>query len=132
MRSMGSLFLTPPDEIAASIQKKMKLPYPDDFKITGRIKNNSPHFLRETGLKLHIHDCFKNRPANQEACDVVAEELLRVSTEVPPDQARNFSLPVKFKAPIVIVGEMLVEYKVTGTEALPGWMFSDDKNASKQ
>jgi hypothetical protein len=60
-------------------------------KISGTIKNNSVHTLKNLTFKVTVRDCVENS-----ACVVIGENDAYVSVIIPPSQLRSFEGSVFF------------------------------------
>jgi hypothetical protein len=62
------------------------------FQVAGRIQNNSPTFtLTQLGLKVVLQDCLDTG-----VCEILAEDVANVTTEVPAGEARDFQADAHF------------------------------------
>ena len=77
------------------------------YVFNGRIHNhslNSP--LHQVVFQVNVKDCDEGR------CQVVAQEMGRVSMDIPPGQARDFQITLPFSSPIQIQGQAQWDYEV--------------------
>ena len=64
----------------------------ESFQVAGRIQNNSPTFtLTELELKVVLQDCLDTG-----VCEILAEDVAEVATEVPAGEARDFQVDANF------------------------------------
>jgi hypothetical protein len=77
------------------------------FVVGGRIQNVSQHYtIFSMMLQATIKDC------EGEACKIVGQEKIMVPVEVPPDQARDFSVTIPFSGIPKVKGEAVWGYEI--------------------
>lgn len=77
------------------------------FVVAGRIQNVAQNYtIFSTMLQATIKDC------EGEACKIVGQEKIMVPLEVPPDQARDFSVTIPFSGVPKVKGEAVWEYEI--------------------
>lgn len=77
------------------------------YKLTGRVRNNSPYSVFEVRAKIRILDCD-----TQSHCEVVGEEETDISPLVPPDQVRDIDSSVYFGSSTRIRGQFQWNYEI--------------------
>jgi len=82
-----------PEEIELAEVHLFKGDGPQVFRIEGQVHNNSPHMtLTEMDLKVVMQDCLETG-----ICEVLAENVSKVSTNVAAGQAAAFQVDADFK-----------------------------------
>ena len=77
------------------------------FVVGGRIQNVAQHYtIFSMMLQATIKDC------EGETCKIVGQEKIMVPMEVPPDQARDFSVTIPFSGVSKVKGEAIWEYEI--------------------
>ena len=77
------------------------------FVVGGRIQNVSQHYtIFSMMLQATIKDCEGG------TCKIVGQEKIMVPKEVPPDQARDFSVTIPFSGVPKVKGEAVWEYEI--------------------
>lgn len=77
------------------------------FVVGGRIQNVAQNYtIFAMMLQATIKDC------EGETCKIVGQEKLMVPIEVPPDQARDFSVTIPFSGVPKVKGEAVWEYEI--------------------
>jgi hypothetical protein len=87
--------------------------YGSSYRLTGRVKNNSPYSVFEVKATICILDCDA-----QSHCDVVGEEeAWNMSPLVPPGQVRDIDTSVYFGSGTQIKGQFQSNYEITEIRA---------------
>jgi hypothetical protein len=82
------------------------------FVVTGRLQNANPRFtILSAALQITIEDCHARK------CEIVGQEEMEISLEVPSNQARDFSITVPFPTKPKIVGKPTWRYEVVKLRA---------------
>lgn len=77
------------------------------FVVGGRIQNAAQNYtIFSTMLQATIKDC------EGDICKIVGQEKIMVPLEVPPDQARDFSVTIPFSGVPKVKGEAVWEYEI--------------------
>ncbi|MCA9422778.1 MAG: hypothetical protein KC592_17290 [Nitrospira sp.] len=77
------------------------------FVVTGRLQNTAQIFsIISVTLQATIEDCHKAE------CEIVGQEDVEFSIEVPPNQARDFSITIPFSTVPKIIGEARWRYDI--------------------
>jgi hypothetical protein len=77
------------------------------FVVGGRIQNVAEKYtIFSVMLQATIKDC------EGQTCKIVGQEKIMVPLEVPPDQARDFSVTIPFSGVPKVKGEAVWEYEV--------------------
>ena len=85
------------------------------YDLTGRIKNNSSQYaLNGIQMNLIFRDC---EIENENNCIIVAEENEYIYTNIPPQQARDFSESIYLYSDMKIKGKMVWSYDIAYTKA---------------
>jgi len=70
-------------------------PYVGNYKIAGRIKNNSARFsVRQIDLVVTAKDCAPGAPEQQ--CTIIGESNEILNLNIPPGEAQDFEEAVRF------------------------------------
>ena len=107
-------------------QRIQAMPFPDDFHLSGRVKNSSKHVLSNLGLRVKILDCPPGVAASTRECETVGETRATKALSIPPDQSRDFDVKLSLADEIVARGVLGFDYSIDYLEGLPTWIFSDD------
>jgi hypothetical protein len=77
------------------------------FVVGGRIQNVAEKYtIYSVMLQATIKDC------EDQTCKIVGQEKIMVPLEVPPDQARDFSVTIPFSGVPKVKGEAVWEYEI--------------------
>ncbi len=77
------------------------------FVVGGRIQNIAEKYtIFSVMLQTTIKDC------EGQTCKIVGQEKVMVPLEVPPDQARDFSVTIPFSGVLKVKGEAVWEYEI--------------------
>jgi len=77
------------------------------FVVGGRIQNVAQKYtIFSVMLQATIKDC------EGQTCEIVGQEKIMVPLEVPPDQARDFSVTIPFSGIPKVKGEAVWEYEI--------------------
>jgi len=77
------------------------------FVVGGRIQNIAEKYtIYAVMLQATIKDC------EGQTCKIVGQEKIMVPLEVPPDQARDFSVTIPFSGVPKVKGEAVWEYEI--------------------
>jgi hypothetical protein len=90
---------------------------PDSFgssyRLSGRVKNNSPYYVFAVKAKFHILDCD-----GQSHCDVVGEEEeWNICPLIPPGQVRDVDTSIYFGSGTQVRGQFQWNYEITEIRA---------------
>jgi hypothetical protein len=87
--------------------------YGSGYKLTGRVKNNSPSYVFQVKAKFHILDCDV-----QSHCDVVGEEEeWNICPLIPPGQVRDVDESIYFGSGTRVRGQFQWNYEITEIRA---------------
>ena len=86
--------------------------YGSSYKLTGRIRNNSPYSVFEVKARIRILDCD-----TQSHCDVVGEAETDISPLIPPSQVRDIDTSVYLGSETRIRGQFQWNYEITEIRA---------------
>lgn len=82
------------------------------FVITGRLQNTAQIFtIVSVTIQATIEDCHVKE------CEIVGQEAAEISLEIPPNQARDFSLTMPFPTIPKIIGEATWRYAILKVRA---------------
>ena len=82
------------------------------FVVTGRLQNAAQSFtILSATLQATIEDCHATE------CEIVGQEEVEIPLEIPPGQARDFSLTIPFPTMPKIVGEPTWRYDILKVRA---------------
>ncbi len=82
------------------------------FVLTGRLENSAQIFtILSVTIQATIEDCYMTE------CEIVGQEAAEISLEVPPTQARDFSLTMPFPTIPKIIGEARWRYAILKVRA---------------
>jgi hypothetical protein len=82
------------------------------FVVTGRLQNAAQSFtILSATLQVTIEDCHTT------ACDIVGQEDVEIPLEIPPNQARDFSMTIPFPTMPNIIGEASWRYEILKVRA---------------
>lgn len=82
------------------------------FVLTGRLENAAQIFtIISVTIQATIEDCHATE------CEIVGQETAEISLEIPPKQARDFSLTIPFSAIPKIIGEATWRYAILKVRA---------------
>ncbi len=77
------------------------------FVVSGRIQNVAQKYtIFSVMLQATIKDC------EGQSCEIVGQEAIMVPLEIPPDQARDFSVTIPFSVVPKVKGEAVWEYEI--------------------
>jgi len=77
------------------------------FVVTGRLQNNAQSFtILSATIQATIEDCHVME------CEIVGQEEVDLSLEIPPNQARDFSVTIPFPMMPKIIGEPTWRYEI--------------------
>lgn len=77
------------------------------FVVGGRVQNVAEKYtIYSVMLQATIKDC------EGQTCKIVGQEKIMVPLEVPPDQARDFSVTIPFSGVPKVKGEAVWEYEI--------------------
>ena len=77
------------------------------FVVADRLQNVAPKYtIYSMMLQATIKDC------EGETCKIVGQEKTMVPLEIPPDQARDFSVTIPFSGVPKVKGEAVWEYEI--------------------
>ena len=77
------------------------------FVVSGRIQNVAQKYtIFSVMLQATIKDC------EGQSCEIVGQEAIMVPMEIPPDQARDFSVTIPFSVVPKVKGEAVWEYEI--------------------
>ena len=88
--------------------------YAGSYNMSGRLINRSIKFgIAEVGLSVTMLDCDSKSAATESDCSEIVEVYTRISIEIPPGQAKEFStnLPFPYRR---LKGETRWAYAVDG------------------
>jgi hypothetical protein len=87
--------------------------YGSSYKLSGRVKNNSPYYVFQVKAKLRILDCDA-----QSHCDVVGEEdEWNICPLIPPGQVRDVDTSIYFGSGTRVRGQFQWNYVITEIRA---------------
>jgi len=90
--------------------------YGTSYKLSGRVKNNSPFYVFEVKAKFQILDCD-----DSSHCDVVGEEEeWNICPLVPPGQVRDIDTTIYFGSGTHVRGQFQWNYTITEVRARQG------------
>lgn len=82
------------------------------FVLTGRLENAAQIFtIISVTIQATIEDCHVTE------CEIVGQEAAEISLEIPPNQARDFSLTMPFPTIPKIIGEARWRYAILKVRA---------------
>jgi hypothetical protein len=82
------------------------------FVVTGRLQNAAQSFtILSTTLQATIEDCHLTE------CEIVGQEDVEILLEIPPNQARDFSITLPFPTIPKIIGEATWRYDILRVRA---------------
>jgi len=82
------------------------------FVVTGRLQNVAQSFIiLSATLQATIEDCHATE------CEIVGQENVEISLEIPPNQARDFSITIPFPTIPKIIGEARWRYDILRVRA---------------
>ena len=82
------------------------------FVVTGRLQNANPIFtILSATIKVTIEDCHARK------CEIVGQKEMEIPLEVPPNQARDFSMSIPFPTKPKIIGNPTWRYEVVKVRA---------------
>ncbi|GJL59231.1 MAG: hypothetical protein NPIRA03_20880 [Nitrospirales bacterium] len=82
------------------------------FVVTGRLENSAQIFtIISVTMQATIEDCHMTE------CEIVGQEAAEIPLEVPPNQARDFSLTMPFPTIPKIIGEARWRYAILKVRA---------------
>lgn len=82
------------------------------FVLTGRLENSAQIFsIISVTIQATIEDCHMTE------CEIVGQEAAEISLEIPPNQARDFSLTMPFPTIPKIIGEARWRYAILKVRA---------------
>jgi hypothetical protein len=82
------------------------------FVVTGRLQNAAQSFtILSATLQATIEDCHATE------CEIVGQEELEITLEIPPNQARDFSVTIPFPTMPKIIGESTWRYEILRVRA---------------
>ncbi|MCA9498882.1 MAG: hypothetical protein MRJ67_09845 [Nitrospirales bacterium] len=82
------------------------------FVLTGRLENSAQIFtIISVTIQATIEDCHVTE------CEIVGQEAAEISLEIPPDQARDFSVTIPFPTMPKIIGEATWRYAILKVRA---------------
>ena len=82
------------------------------FVLTGRLENAAQIFtIISVTIQATIEDCHVTE------CEIVGQEAAEISLEIPPDQARDFSVTMPFSTMPKIIGEATWRYAILKVRA---------------
>jgi disulfide bond formation protein DsbB len=77
------------------------------FVVSGRLQNVSPHYtIFSMMLQATIKDC------DGDICKTVGQEKTMIPMEVPPEQARDFSVTIPFSGVLKVQEKAVWEYEI--------------------
>ena len=77
------------------------------FVVSGRIQNVAQKYtIFSVMLQATIKDC------EDQTCKIVGQEDIMVPLEIPPDQARDFSVTIPFSGVPKVRGEAVWDYEI--------------------
>ena len=77
------------------------------FVVTGRLQNADQSFtILSATLQATLEDCYATK------CEIVGQEEVEIPLEIPPNQARDFSLTIPFPTVPKIIGEPTWRYAI--------------------
>ena len=82
------------------------------FVVTGRLQNAAQSFtILSATLQATIEDCQGTE------CEIVGQEKVEIPLEIPPSQARDFSITIPFPTMPKIVGDPTWQYDILRVRA---------------
>ena len=82
------------------------------FVVTGRLQNaNQTFIMHSVTLQATLEDCHATE------CEIVGQEKVELSLEIPPNQARDFSMTIPFPTMPKIIGEPTWQYEILRVRA---------------
>jgi hypothetical protein len=82
------------------------------FVVTGRLENSAQIYtIISITIQATIEDCHVSE------CEIVGQEAAEISLEIPPNQARDFSLTMPFPTIPKIIGEARWRYAILKVRA---------------
>lgn len=82
------------------------------FVVSGRLQNAAQSFtIHSAILQATIEDCHSAE------CEIVGQEEVEVQLEIPPTQARDFSMTIPFPTVPKILGEATWRYEILKVRA---------------
>lgn len=82
------------------------------FVVSGRLHNTSRNFtLLSATLQATIEDC------RAVTCEIIGQEKVEIPLEIPPEQARDFSITIPFPAIPQAHGEPVWRYQIERVRA---------------
>ena len=85
------------------------------FVVNGRLQNDSTGFaIMSAILQVTLEDCHE---VNEAECELIGQEQVELSLEVPVGQARDFQVTVPFSTIPRIQGEAAWHYKILRVRA---------------
>lgn len=82
------------------------------FVVTGRLQNAAQSFtILSATLQATLEDCHATE------CEIVGQEEIEIPLEIPPGQARDFSMTIPFPTVPKIVGEPTWRYDILKVRA---------------
>jgi hypothetical protein len=82
------------------------------FVVSGRLQNSDQSFtILSVTLRATIEDCHLAE------CEIVGQEEIEISLEIPPGQARDFSVTIPFHTVPKIIGEPIWRYEIVRVRA---------------
>ncbi len=83
------------------------------YRLSGRVKNNSPFYVYQVSAKFQILDCDE-----QSHCDVVGEaEEWNICPPIPPGQSRDVDISIYFGNGTRVRGQFQWNYQITEIRA---------------
>ncbi len=109
----SSKSLVRPDQLVFSDLAMGPESFGSSYKLSGRVKNNSPYYVFLVKAKFHILDCDA-----QSHCDVVGEqEEWNICPLIPPGQVRDVDTSIYFGSGTKIRGQFQWNYGITEIRA---------------
>jgi len=82
------------------------------FVVSGRLQNFDQSFtILSVTLRATVEDCHFAE------CEIVGQEEIEISLEIPPGQARDFSVTIPFHTVTKIIGEPIWQYEIVRVRA---------------
>jgi len=82
------------------------------FVVTGRLQNAAQNFtILSATLQATLEDCHASE------CEIVGQEEVELSLEIPASQARDFSITIPFPTMPKIIGEPAWRYEILRVRA---------------
>jgi hypothetical protein len=82
--------------------------YGSSYRLTGRIKNNSPYSVFGIKAKVHVLDCDE-----KSHCDVIGEEEESIGPLIPPGQVRDIDDSIYFSGATHVKGQFQWNYTIS-------------------